>query len=224
MKGYGEALSASPLFAGIEEDGIKAMLDCLRATRRRFGKGSFILHAGDCADSVGLVLSGRVLVVREDYWGNRELVASIAPPNLFAEVFACIPQAKMSVSVVAEEDCEVMFLDVSRILTTCSSSCAFHARLVENLVGVLAQKNLMLNEKLGHLSRRTTREKLLSYLSSEAQRQGNPRFTIPFDRQQLADYLSVDRSAMSTELGRMRQDGLVDYKRSLFELKGGGVL
>ena len=117
-----------------------------------------------------------------------------------------------------------MFLDVHRILATCSSSCAFHSLLIENLVGVLAHKNLMMNEKLGHLSRRSTRAKLLSYLSAEAQRQGKKRFSIPFDRQQLADYLSVDRSAMSAELSRMKRDGLVDYRRSYFELKDGGVL
>lgn len=215
-----DILASSPLFTGIDVDDLDTMLGCLQAKRKHYGKGYFILRPGDPVDSVGMVLSGCAMVVREDYWGNRELIASIAPGNLFAEVFACLPEAEVGVSVIAEDDCEVMFLNVHRILTTCSSSCVFHARLIENLVKVLALKNLMMNEKLGHLSRRSTRAKLLSYLSAEAQRQGRSRFSIPFNRQQLADYLSVDRSAMSAELSRMRKEGLVDYSRSYFELKG----
>lgn len=219
MSGSHDILASSPLFSGIDIGELDAMLGCLQATRKRYGKGDFILRSGEPVDNVGLVLSGRVMVIREDYWGNRELVASIDPGNLFAEVFACVPQAEVSVSVIAEDECEVMLLNVHRILTTCSSSCVFHARLIENLVKALALKNLMMNEKLGHLSRRSTRAKLLSYLSAEAQRQGRSRFSIPFNRQQLADYLSVDRSAMSAELSRMRKEGLVDYSRSYFELK-----
>ena len=222
MNDISEILEKSPLFYGIDVEDAAAMLDCLQATTKRHARGSFILRPGYSVSSVGLVLSGRALVVREDFWGNRELVSSIEPGDLFAEVFACLPEVEIGVGVIADGDCEVMLLDVRRILTTCSSSCAFHARLTENLVGVLAQKNLMMNEKLGHLSRRSTRAKLLSYLSAEAQRQGKSRFTIPFNRQQLADYLSVDRSAMSAELGRMRRDGLVDFKRSHFELKDTG--
>lgn len=219
MSGSHDILASSPLFSGIDVGELDAMLGCLQATRKRYGKGDFILRSGEPVDNVGLVLSGRVMVIREDYWGNRELVASIDPGNLFAEVFACVLQAEVSVSVIAEDECEVMLLNVHRILTTCSSSCVFHARLIENLVKALALKNLMMNEKLGHLSRRSTRAKLLSYLSAEAQRQGRSRFSIPFNRQQLADYLSVDRSAMSAELSRMRKEGLVDYSRSYFELK-----
>ena len=219
MSGSHDILASSPLFSGIDVGELDTMLGCLQATRKRYGKGDFILRSGEPVDNVGLVLSGRVMVIREDYWGNRELVASIDPGNLFAEVFACVPQAEVSVSVIAEDECEVMLLNVHRILNTCSSSCVFHARLIENLVKALALKNLMMNEKLGHLSRRSTRAKLLSYLSAEAQRQGRSRFSIPFNRQQLADYLSVDRSAMSAELSRMRKEGLVDYSRSYFELK-----
>ncbi|MGI6220928.1 MAG: Crp/Fnr family transcriptional regulator [Coriobacteriales bacterium] len=214
-----EVLAESPLFANIASNEVGAMLECLQATQKSFEKGDFILRPGEAVENVGMVLSGHATVMREDYWGNRELLTTIGPGNLFAEVFACIPQSRANVSVVAGDGCTVMLLNIARILTTCSSSCAFHARLVENLVRVLAQKNLLMNEKLGHLSRRSTREKLLSYLSAEAQRQGKSRFSIPFNRQQLADYLSVDRSAMSAELSRMRKDGLVDYSRSYFELK-----
>ena len=224
MRDFIKILSKSSLFSGIDEEHVVAMLGCLQATTRHYTKGAFILRPGDSVNGVGLVLAGRLLVVREDYWGNREIVSSVSPGNLFAEVFACIPEASATVGVVADEECTIMLLDVRRILTTCSSSCAFHALLIENLVRVLAQKNLMMNEKLGHLSRRSTREKILSFLSAEALRQGTESFSIPFNRQQFADYLSVDRSAMSAELSRMRREGLIEFRRSQFELKNVGFL
>lgn len=214
-------LRGSAIFAGISDGEIAAMLGCLGAGVREYGKGEFVLRSGDRAESMGLLLSGSVLVAQEDFWGNRNIMAGIRPGQLFAEAFACSPGAALSVSAEAEERCAVLWLGVGRVLTTCPSACPHHARLIRNLLSDLAEKNLRLQEKLTHMGQRTTREKLLSYLSAEARKQGSAEFDIPFSRQQLADYLSVERSAMSAELGRLRDDGVLTFRRSHFRLKTG---
>ena len=210
---------ASPLFCGIEEGEARSMLQCLSARTVEYGKGQTVLEAGETVSSVGLVLSGRFCVVREDYWGRRDLLAQLGPGELFAESFACVPGAPLTVSVTADAAGAVLFLDVGRVMGICPSACPFHARLLRNLLAVLARKNLGMNEKLTHMARRTTREKLLSYLSAQAARRGSARFDIPFDRQALADYLAVDRSAMSAELGKLRREGVIDFHRERFEMK-----
>lgn len=212
------AIKASPLFAGISEDEAKAMLGCLKAREQSYKKGDFILRAGDNVHEVGLMLSGSAFIIQEDFWGNRNLMARVSPGQIFAESFACAPGSVMSVGAVAENDCTLLWLDVGRVLTLCPNACEHHSHIVMNLLSDLATKNLRFNDKLTHMGKRTTRDKLLSYLSSEAQRAGSPEFDIPFNRQQLADYLSVERSAMSSELGRLRDSGVIDFDRSHFTL------
>lgn len=218
MKKYLPVLQNAPLFSGVSGDEILAMLSCLAATTGDYAKNEFILRRGDRAGAIGLVLAGSVHIIREDFWGNRNILATAAPGQLFAETYACAQSAALAVSVLAAEPATALYLNAQRILTSCSAACAFHARLIRNLLSALAEKNLLMNEKLIHMSQRTTREKLLSYLSAEAQRQGGPCFSVPFNRQQLADYLSVDRSAMSSELGRMRDEGLLQFSRNSFTL------
>ena len=194
------------------------MLRCLAAERRSYAKDAYLLYSGRTVDAVGLVLAGSVSIVQEDYWGNRNIVAVIGPGETFAESYACAAGTPLAVSAVAAQDTRVLWMKASRVLTTCPSACAFHARLVENLVALLAAKNLLMNEKLTHLTQRSTREKLLSYHSAESLRCHSAQFEIPFDRQQLADYLSVDRSDMSGELSRMQRDGLLRYRKNHFTL------
>jgi len=207
-----------PIFTGIDEQELTSMLSCLDAKKETFPKGEYLFHTGDRAEAVGLLLFGSVLVIQEDFWGNRNLMTRIGPGQIFAEAFACSPGAVLNVSAVADEPCGVMWLNVRRILTTCPSACAHHTRMIRNLLSDLAGKNLRFNEKLTHMGQRTTRKKLLSYLSAEAQRQGSSTFEIPFSRQQLADYLSVERSAMSAELCRLRDDGVLRFDRNHFVL------
>ena len=157
-------------------------------------------------------------ILREDYYGNRSILSVIHPAQLFAEVFVCAGLESMPVSVIAASDCRIMLLDCRKVLTTCQNSCVFHNRLIRNLLHIMAAKNLMLNQKLELTSRRTTREKLMTYLTQEAKHAGSNCFTIPFDRQQLADYLGVDRSAMSTELGKLKKEGRLDFHKSSFKL------
>ena len=218
MQEFFSIIRSSPLFSGISELELAAMLTCLDAKQENFPKDAFLLRAGDTAESIGLVLSGSVLVVQEDIWGNRNILSKAGVGQVFAAAYACAPGARLNVSVVAESAAVVLFLNVKRVLTVCSSACAHHSRVIRNLLGELANKNLRLGEKVTQISQRTTRAKLLSYLSAEAQRLGRYEFDIPFSRQQLADYLAVDRSALSAELSRMKKDGLIEFEKNLFTL------
>ena len=219
MKKYLEVIKKSPLFKGIDEREIEAMLACLSVNTKKYAKNEFVMRFGESTEAIGMVLAGSLHLIKEDFWGNRNIIAEIGPGQIFAESYACMEGVTLGVSVVAAEASAVMFMNVRRVLTTCGSACEFHSRLVRNLLSVLAEKNLRFNDKLTHMTQRTTRQKLLSYLYAESLRQGTSEFDIPFDRQQLADYLSVDRSAMSNELCRMRDEGLLNFRRNHFVLR-----
>lgn len=219
MKEFFPVIRSAPLFSGISEEELTVMLSCLRAEKRGFPKGVFVLRAGDTVDSIGLVLSGTVLVIQEDIWGNRNILSKAGLGQTFAAAYACAIGSRLNVSVIAETPVTVMFLNVKRILNVCPSACSHHSRIIRNLLGELAEKNLRLNEKLTHMGQRTTRSKIMSYLSAEAQRLGKYEFDVPFSRQQLADYLGVERSGLSLELGKMRSEGLLDFRKSHFVLK-----
>lgn len=218
MNDFLPVMKRSPLFGSLKDAEIQSVLQCLSATRRTFVKGEYVLHQGQQVDTFGLVLSGSVLVMQEDFWGNRNIIAVIGEGEVFAESYACTAGAPLGVSVSAQENATVMFLDISRVLNVCSASCSFHSALIRNLVAMLAQKNLRMNEKLQHITQRTTREKLLSFLSAESARRRSASFDIPLNRQQLADYLSVDRSAMSGELCKLRDEGVLAFQKNHFEL------
>ena len=219
MKELFSVIRSAPLFSGISEAELAAMLSCLGAETKDFPKEAFVLRAGDTAESIGIVLSGSVLVIQEDIWGNRNILSKARPGQTFAAVYACALGSRLNVSVIAETPVTVMFLNVKRILNVCPSACAHHNRVIRNLLGELAEKNLHFSEKLTHMGQRTTRAKIMSYLSSEAQRLGRYEFEIPFSRQQLADYLAVERSGLSLELGKMRSEGLLDFHKNHFVLK-----
>lgn len=219
MKDFLPVIRSSQLFSGTSEEELTAMLSCLKAEKKDFPKEAFVLRAGDAADSIGLVLSGNILVIQEDIWGNRNILSKAGAGQTFAAAYACAPGSVLNVSVMTETPVTAMFLNVRRILTVCPSACSHHSRIIRNLLGEMAEKNLRLSEKLTHMGQRSTRAKLMSYLSSEAQRLGKYEFDIPFSRQQLADYLAVERSGLSLELGKMRSEGLLDFHKSHFILK-----
>lgn len=218
MKYNPSVLKRCPLFFGIDDSDFNMLLDCLNVAYRLYKKHAFIFTSGDTVRSVGIVLSGSVHVLQEDYWGNRTILAHIDAGGLFGEAFSCAEIDDLPVSVMAAEKAEVALLDYKRILTSCSTSCVFHHALIHNMMRILARKNILLTQKMEILTRRTTRERLLAYLSSQAIKAGKSRFIIPFDRQELANYLSVERSAMSAELSRMQADGLIRTHKSDFEL------
>lgn len=219
MEEFLSTIRSAPLFSGVSEAELTAMLACLKAEKKDFPKEAFVLRAGDTAESIGLVLTGTVLVIQEDIWGNRNILSKAGPGQTFAVAYACAPGSRLNMSVVAETPVTVLFLNVKRILTVCPSACSYHNRIIRNLLGELAGKNLQFSEKLTHVGQRSTRSKIMSYLSAEAQRLGTYELDIPFSRQQLADYLGVERSGLSQELGKMKKDGLLDYRKSHFVLK-----
>ena len=215
---YLDVLTGSALFADIQRSDAEAMIGCLGARAERYQSGEAILREGEPADRLGLVLAGRAQVTRTDYDGNRSVLTDVGPGEMFAEAFAFADVPRMPVDVTAVEETNVLLLDAQRITHTCTNACEFHNRLILNLLGVVASKNLAMNRKLEITARRTTREKLLTYLEMQAKRAGSASFTIPFDRQALADYLEVDRSGLSAEIGRLRREGVLESERSRFTL------
>ena len=209
-------LKHSPLFRGITEDELTAMLDCLSGSIRQYKKDASIFRGGDRISQIGLILKGNVHIVRESYWGKESLLARLGPGDLFGETYACVPQATFDGTALAAADTEILFLDLKRVLTTCSSACRFHTKLIQNLLGVLAEKNLHFSRKIDCLTPHTIRAKLLEYFSQQMRLQSSKKFTIPFNRQQLADYLSVDRSSMTVELYKMKDEGLIDFDKNNF--------
>ena len=218
MKKFIPVLKRTKLFAGVGEEKIEAMLGCLQARMASYKKGEFVFRQGEHLNHITVLAEGSLHIQRDDYWGNRSIISVVEPGQMFGEAYASPDSGPLLNDVVAVEDSTVIFFDVWRILTVCSSACRFHAMVVQNLFFAISEKNRQLVQKLGHMAKRSTREKLISYLSDEADRQGGNTFTIPFNRQQLADFLSVDRSAMSNELSKMRDDGLIEFEKNRFTL------
>ncbi len=214
VNNFFEQMQRTELFAGMTEEEAERMLSCFGAQTAAYPRGSYILREGETGGRLGVLLDGRALIIQEDFWGNRSLLSALEPGELFAETFACVPGSALSVSVAAKEACTVLFLDMERVFTMCPSCCRGHAQLVRSLLQELAMKNLRLNERLTHLGKRTTKDKLLSYLSARARQHGKREFDIPFTRQQLADYLCVDRSGLSVELGKMKREGILDFHKN----------
>lgn len=197
---------------------METILTCLSAYQKEYEKSSFIFTAEEAVSAVGILLSGSALMVQDDFWGNRRILARIEPGGLFGESCACGETNRLPFGVTAAEKARVLFVDYKRIVTLCSSVCVFHTRLIRNMIRILAAENIMLIQKIEHISRPTIREKLRAYLSDQARQTGSRRFTIPFNRQELADYLGVDRSALSHELCKMRDEKIVQFRKNRFEL------
>lgn len=211
-------LSGTMLFRGTTPEEARSMLLCLGAFTKQFEKGEMIYHTGESVQNMGLVLRGSVNIENDDIWGNNSILSHVDAGQMFAETYACLPGEALLINVVAAESCDVLFLNAARLLTTCSNSCAHHNRLIQNLLQISAQKNLGLSRRILHTSSKSIRGRLLSYLSEQSKAAGSYRFTIPFNRQQLADYLSVDRSALSNELSKMQKDGILTYSKNSFLL------
>lgn len=223
MKKYITLLKQTQLFAGVGEEELLAMLVCLQAKACTYAKGEYIFRQGEHLDCIAVVTEGSVHIQNHDYWGNRSIINIVGVGDMFGEAYVAPDSGALLHDVVAVKDSTVILFEVNKILTVCSSACRFHSMVVKNLFFAISEKNRKLVQKLGHMAKRSTREKLISYLSEEAKRQNSGTFTIPFNRQQLADFLSVDRSAMSNELGKMRDDGLLIFDKNQFTLLQGGL-
>lgn len=219
MTKYYDILINTPLFASINAKEAYAMLPCLHGTVKNYKKGEYVKTTDDYANFIGIVLDGNIQIIHDDYSGNRTITASFTKGELFAEAVAFSSVTTLPSDILAVKDCTILFMDPQKILRPCSKSCVFHTQLLENLLGIVARKNMMLNQKLQYLSKKTTREKLLAYLHDQAALHQSSSFYIPFDRQALADYLCVERSAMSAELSKMQKEGLLTTKKNHFELR-----
>ena len=223
MKRFIKVLKQTQMFAGVGEHEIEAMLSCLNAKLRVYEKGEYILRQGDCLNEIIVLVDGGLHIQKDDFWGNRSILGDIAVGEMFGEAYVAPESGGLLNDVVAVVESTVIFFDVKRIISTCSSTCAFHTKVVQNMFFAISDKNRKLVRKLNHVSKRRTREKLFSYLSEEAKRNNSTSFEIPFNRQELADYLSVDRSAMSNELCKMRDEGLLAFNKNGFTLLSSGL-
>lgn len=218
MKKYLEILKNCPLFFNIEDDKLLTMLNCLGAKVVSFDKKYTVLAEGTPAKYIGVVLTGSAQILQIDYYGNRSILGKVGPSEMFNEAFACAETKAVPVTVIANEPSEIMLIDCSHILHTCHNNCGFHQQLIFNLMKDLAVKTIMFHQRIEVTSKRTTREKLMAYLFLQAKKADSPVFSIPFDRQELADYLEVDRSGLSAEISKLRNEGIINCHRSQFEL------
>jgi len=218
MKKYFDVLRKCPLFAGIEDENLLSMLGCLNAKVEFFDKKYTVFTEGSPARLIGIVLSGSAKIVQVDYYGNRSILGRVQPSELFAEAFACAEAAALPVSVIADEPSEIMLIDCRHILHTCSNNCVFHQKMIFNLMKDLAVKTITFHQRIQVTSKRTTREKLLAYLNIQSIKAKSNSFTIPFDRQELADYLEVERSGLSAEISKLRREGVLESNKNKFRL------
>jgi len=220
MKNCFSVIKKSLLFRGISDEEIVSMLKCLHAYQKTYPAENCIFLPDEKYTKLGLVLDGDVYISREDFWGNRTILTHIAEGGIFGEAWPYVPDESPLFGVTAERETSVLFLDAEIITSPCAKYCRCHQTMIRNLIHILAEENVQLTQKFGHLAHRSMREKLLSYLSEQAKRQKSISFEIPYNRQQLADYLCVDRSAMSAELSRMQKENLIRFTRNHFILEG----
>ena len=218
MQKYFSILRKCLLFAQIADADLLALLGCLGASVAHYDKKETIVAEGEPAKKIGIVLSGSAQIMQIDYFGNRSIVSDIAPSEIFGEAFACADVQQIPVNIVANAPTEVLLLDCGRITHACSNACGFHQQMVYNLLKIMATKNLLFHQKIEVTSKRSTREKLMAYLLLQAKKNNSNQFDIPYDRQALADYLEVDRSGLSAEISKMREEGVLKSQKNHFIL------
>lgn len=219
MEKYIQILMKCDLFQKIQEHHILQLLNCLHGYRKTYQKDEAIYESGKKVNAIGIVLAGSVSITSLDYFGKRSIQAVFMQGDLFAETYACAFHSVMQVDVIAKEDCEILFVNPQQILQTCTNRCIHHYQMIQNLIQIIAQKNLILQEKLMILSKRSAREKLLCFLDMMSKKKGSNQFTIPFNRNELADYLQCDRSGLSVQLSKLKEEGMIDYHKNEFILR-----
>ena len=211
-------LSKTELFAGTSPDEVKAMYSCFESKTVEYRKKQMIFKTGDTTDSLGIVISGSVNIENDDIWGNHSIISRIYPGQVFGETYACSPGRPFMVNAVANEQTKVLFMNIGKVLGVCGSACEHHNTIIKNLLIISAGKNLKMSQKMLHITPKSIRGRLLSYFSSVSKETGSYYITIPFNRQQLADYLLIDRSAMCSELSKRQREGIIEYDKNTFRL------
>lgn len=218
IEDYIEVLKPIILFENIEEKDLKNILECIDAKIKSYKKGGIILDVEDKINSIGVILNGEIQIIKEDYYGNRNIMAHLGQGDIFGEVFVCGEIEKIPVTVKTDSGCKILFLNYKKILEICSSTCPYHSSLIRNMLKLLSRKNMLLNEKIEFLSKRSIREKLLSFFEAQVEKNKNKKFKINFSRGELADFLCVDRSAMSRELSKMKDEKIIKIDKNNFQI------
>ena len=224
MEPYHHMLMQTPLFATLSSEELPHMLSCLQARKKRFDAKQYIIHETDSTEDLGIIISGQVQIITEDAFGNRSITAKLGPGELFGQVAASKLAQSSPVSVLSDTESEILLLKFHKLVTPCTRACSFHSRVIENMMNVLAERNLMMNRKLSILSQRSMRDKLLSYLAWQSHDKGSTSFTIPFNRDELADYLCVNRSALSREISKMIDENIISSDRNHFTIHDQAIL
>ena len=211
-------LQKSMLFRGMTETEISNALQVLEAREKNFQKSETLLIAGTITERMGLVLEGSVTIESNDVWGNRTIISHVGKGQVFAETYALLENEPMLVDVTASEDCRILFLRSGRIQSLKSSLEPWTLKYVTNLLTISMHKNLILSGRSFHTAPKTIRGRVMAYLNSVSLQRHSREFDIPFDRQQLADYLNLERSALSKEIGKMRREGLIDCRKNHFSI------
>lgn len=219
MEKYYNQIKNSPLFFGMNDDELKGLLDCFNARIKTFESGEVIIRQCDVVSSLYLVLEGKVNIEKDTYWGRRIIISKLGINDNIAMSFVACKAVESTIDAVVAEDTKVLVLNYEKCTSMCQNVCTRHKVLINNMFEILAKENLELLQKIENVSQKSIRDKLLTYLSNEARRHKNNSFEIPFNRQDLADYLNIDRSAMSFELSKLQKEGLIKYDRNKFLLK-----
>lgn len=214
---YIKLIEKSQLLCGINASEVHSLLNCLNAKIIEFDKNEIVVHEGNLLSKFGLVVEGELQLVQYDYFGNKNILSTIGPLQIFGEAFS-YSGLKMPFTVECSLKTVVILFNSDKISTPCENCCIFHRRLINNLLKIISEKNILLTQKIECISKRTTREKILAYLSIEAVKKENNEFSINLDRQRLADYLGVERSAMSAEISKLRKENIIECKKNIFKL------
>lgn len=219
MKEYLQILKRSKLFAGLTDEEILSALNCLNAVVRSFKKGAYIFQEGSCVDFVGIVLSGEIETLKVDFYGNANIVSKLYPSEVIAAAAAYSSEKRVPFDIKTACDTQALCLNTRSLVRSCNKACSMHSKILENMLGIIADKNIQLGSKIDILTKRTIREKILSYLSSQSKKARGERFAVSLSRQQMADFLSINRSALSRELSKMRDEGILDFESNYFRFK-----
>lgn len=219
MEKYFNQIKNSPLFFGMNEDELKGILECFNARLKSYEAGEMIIRQSDVITNLYLVLEGEVNIEKDTYWGRRIIISKLGVNDNIAMSFVACKAVESTIDAVAAENTKLLVLNYEKCTSMCQNACARHKVLINNMFEILAKENLELLQKIENVSQKSIRDKLLTYLSNEARKNKNNSFEIPFNRQDLADYLNIDRSAMSFELSKLQKEGLIEYDRNKFLLK-----
>lgn len=206
------------LFSNFTEEEMEDLLSSLPTSVRQYKKNEYILHAGDRITQFGVILSGRIVIENTDFLGNQIVLAENQKGDIFAEIYAYLSKVPLMVDVRATENTEVLFLDLAPLHQPTIENKNWYVKFLRNLLTVSAKKNIAFSNRTFHTSSKRARDRIASYLSSQAILHGKNEFTIPFNRQEMADYLNLDRTALSNELGKMEKEGLISFKKNHFTL------